>query len=188
MGAVTPDSLSLKGQLLIASAALLDPNFRRAVVLVTEHTPEGAMGLVLNRPSPVAVVDAVRHLGGLVEDGEPVYVGGPVQPEAVVALAELDDPEVAAAIVLGSVGYLRADVDPDEVAGIVRRARIYAGYAGWGGGQLEAELEQEAWITEDADPDDVFTRSPESLWGSVLRRKGGSYAILARMPLDPSVN
>ena len=104
----------LKGQLLIASAGLLDPNFRRTVVLVTEHNPEGAMGVVLNRPSPVPVADAVPHLGTLVEEGGLVFVGGPLQPEAVVALAELDDPELAAATALGSVGYLRADADPDE--------------------------------------------------------------------------
>ena len=182
------DFVSLKGQLLIASAALLDPNFRRAVVLVTEHTPEGAMGVMLNRPSPVPVVDAIADLGGIVEEGALVYVGGPVQPEAVVALADLNEPEVAAAIVLGSIGYLPADVDPDEIAGAVRRARVYAGYSGWGGGQLEAELQQEAWITEGAEPGDVFTDDPDGLWGSVLHRKGGAYTILARMPLDPSVN
>ena len=121
----------LKGQLLIASAGLLDPNFRRSVVLVTEHNPEGAMGVVLNRPSPVPVADAVPHLGTLVEEGGLVFVGGPVQPEAVVALAELDDPELAAATALGSIGYLRADADPDDLAGAVRRARVFAGY--WGG-------------------------------------------------------
>lgn len=178
----------LKGQLLIASAGLLDPNFRRTVVLVTEHNPEGAMGVVLNRPSPVPVADAVPHLGTLVEEGGLVFVGGPVQPEAVVALAELDDSELAAATALGSIGYLRADADPDDLAGAVRRARVFAGYSGWGGGQLESELEQEAWIVEPAEPDDVFTADPDGLWAEVLRRKGGAYAILARMPLDPSVN
>ena len=180
--------VSLKGQLLVASAALLDPNFRRAVVLVTEHTDDGAMGVVLNRPTPVTVADAVEHLAVLVEDSAQVYVGGPVQPEAVVALADLDEPEIAAAIVLDSIGYLPADVDPGAVAEVVRRARVYAGYSGWGAGQLEAEMKQEAWITEPAGPDDVFTDDPAGLWSAVLCRKGGAYAILARMPLDPSVN
>ncbi len=181
-----PDSL--KGQLLIATAALLDPNFHRTVVLVTEHNPDGAMGVVLNRPSPVAVADAVPSLGVLVEDGALVHVGGPVQPEAVVALAELDTPELAAAVALGSIGYLRADADPEELADVVRRARVFAGYAGWGGGQLESELEEEAWIVEPAEPDDVFTDDADGLWSSVLRRKGGAYTILARLPPDPSVN
>jgi putative transcriptional regulator len=179
---------SLKGQLLIASASLVDPNFHRTVVLVTEHTPDGAMGVVLNRPSQVALAEAVPHLSALAEDEALVYVGGPVQPEAVVALAELDTPELAAAVALGSIGYLRADADPDELIDVVRRARVFAGYSGWGAGQLEAELGEEAWIVEPAEPDDVFTSHPDDLWSSVLRRKGGAYAILARLPLDPSVN
>jgi putative transcriptional regulator len=179
---------SLRAQLLIASPALLDPNFHRTVVLVTEHTEEGAMGLVLNRPSQVAVADAIAHLAGLVEDGAVVYVGGPVQPEAVVALAELDDPEAAAALALGDIGFLPADGDPDVLAGVVRRARIFAGYSGWGAGQLESEVEESAWIVEAAEPDDVFTSDPGQLWSESLRRKGGTYAVIALMPPDPSVN
>ena len=119
---------SLQGQLLIASPALLDPNFRRAVVLVTEHNDEGAAGLVLNRPSPVAVAEAVPALESLVDDGEQVFVGGPVQTDAVLVLGEF------------------------------------------------------------ADPDDAFTESPDDLWRDVLRRKGGVYELVARMPEDPSLN
>ena len=182
------DFESLRGQLLVASPALVDPNFDRTVVLVTEHTEAGAMGLVLNRPSNVAVAEAVPHLAELVEDGAPVYVGGPVQSEAVVALAELDDPSEAAALALGDIGFLRADADAGELAAGVRRARIYAGYAGWGAGQLESELEESAWIVEPAEPGDVFTSAPDGLWSAVLRRKGGTYAVIAMMPPDPSVN
>jgi len=179
---------SLRGHLLIASPALIDPSFRRTVVLVTEHTEEGAMGVVLNRASPVAVADAVPHLAQLAEDGACIHVGGPVQPEAVVALAELDDASDSAAIALGDIGYLRADADPAELAGGVRRLRVFAGYAGWGGGQLEGELEESAWIVEPAEPDDVFTPDPDGLWSTVLRRKGGPFAVLATMPPDPSQN
>lgn len=178
----------LKGQLLVASAGLLDPNFRRTVVLLTEHNDDGAMGVVLNRPTPIPVAEVVEHLSILVEDGAMLYVGGPVQPEAVVALADLADPELAAALALGSIGYLPTDVDPHEIAASVRQVRVYAGYSGWGPGQLEAELEQDAWITEPATPDDVFSDDADGLWSAVLRRKGGAYAILARLPLDPSVN
>ena len=179
---------SLRGQLLIASATLLDPNFSRTVVLLTEHGETGAMGVVLNRPSPVAVDDAVAQLAPLVEAGALVHVGGPVQSEAVVALAEFRDPDEAAALAFSDVGFARADCDGAELASRVRRARVYAGYAGWSPGQLEAELEEEAWILEPATADDVFTADPERLWAGVLRRKGGQYALLARMPLDPSVN
>jgi putative transcriptional regulator len=179
---------SLKGTLLVASPALRDPNFLRTVVVVAEHTAEGAMGFVLNRPTPIAVTEALPHLDGVVEEGALVYLGGPVQPEAAMALAELEDPDEAAAIAFGDIGFLRADAEPGDLQGGVRRLRVFAGYSGWGAGQLEAELEEEAWILEPARPDDVFASDPEALWSAVLERKGGSYALLARMPIDPSVN
>ena len=139
---------SLKGQLLLASPALFDPNFRRAVVLVTEHTEDGAAGLVLNRPSETAVSDAVPDLVPLVGGEEPVYVGGPVQESAVLVLAEFDDPDDAAMLIVDDVGFVPGDGDFDLLAGATRRARVFAGYAGWGPGQLEAELEESSWIIE----------------------------------------
>jgi putative transcriptional regulator len=183
-----PEPASLRGQLLIASATLVDPNFQRTVVLVAEHSDEGAMGVVLNRPSPVIAAEAVPILASLVGDAEPVYVGGPVQPGAVVALAEYEEPDLAAAIAFADVGFLPAEADSDELAGTLRRVRVYAGYAGWSPGQLEAELEEEAWIVEPAVADDVFASDADLLWPAVLTRKGGQFALLARMPLDPSVN
>jgi putative transcriptional regulator len=179
---------TLRGQLLVASPALVDPNFRRTVVLVAEHGEEGAMGVVLNRPSPVGVAEGVPGLAGLVPDGELVFVGGPVQPGAVVALAEHDDPGEAAAIAFADVGFLPSETDSERLGPGLRRVRVYAGYAGWGPGQLEGELEEEAWIVEPATADDVFTTDPGALWSAVLRRKGGQYALIARMPADPSVN
>jgi putative transcriptional regulator len=179
---------SLRGQLLIATPVIVDPNFRRTVVLVAEHTEDGAMGLVLNRPSETLVSEAVPPLQELVGDGEPVYVGGPVEPSAVVVLAEFDDPEEAGSIVVGNVGFVVAD--PDEVAvstPSLQRSRVYAGYAGWSAQQLEDELEEEAWFLEPALPEDAFA-DPEALWSDVLRRKGGEYSVIAMMPDDPSVN
>ena len=178
---------SLQGQLLVASPALLDPNFRRTVVLVTEHTDEGAAGLVLNRPSPAAVAEVVPQLEPLGPDGERVWLGGPVQPNAVLVLGEFPDPGDAAVPLFGSLGFPSLD-DPDGVVPVTTRRRIFAGYAGWGGGQLEDELGREDWILEPADPDDPFTEEPDELWAAVLRRKGGIYELVARMPEDPSVN
>jgi putative transcriptional regulator len=178
---------SLRGHLLVAGPALLDPNFRRTVVLVGEHGEEGAMGVVLNRPSVVTVFEAVPALAGLVDENEHVWFGGPVQPEAIVVLSEFEDPERAAAVVVGSVGFLPAEVEPDEL-GALERARVFAGYAGWGPGQLESELAEDSWIVEQAVPDDVFWAEPDSLWPAVLKRKGGPYSVLALMPPDPSVN
>jgi putative transcriptional regulator len=179
---------SLQGHLLVASPSLVDPNFRRTVVLVTEHTDEGAMGVVLNRASPVKLSDAVPHLADLAEEGAVVHVGGPVQPEAVVALAEFEDPSAAAAIAFDTIGYVRADAEPDELQGAVGRLRVFAGYSGWGAGQLESELDESAWIVEPALGEDVFAAEPDALWSRVLRRKGGAFAFLATMPPEPELN
>ncbi len=180
---------SLRGQLLIASPALFDPNFRRAVVLVTEHGEEGAMGLILNRPSETAVSEGAPPLQPLVEDGARVHLGGPVEPAAVTVLAEFEDPDDAAAVVLGDIGFVRADAELDELPGATRRARVFAGYCGWAPGQLEAELDgEDSWIVGTPEPEDVFAEDERDLWSDVLKRKGGQFAIVALMPYDPSVN
>lgn len=178
----------LTGQLLLASPALTDPNFRRTVVLVGVHNDEGAMGVVLNRPSDTTVAEAVPQLEPAVDVAEPVFVGGPVQPSSVVLLAEFLDPTPAALLVLGRIGFPSNDTDLDGLAEATMRRRVFAGYAGWSSGQLDEELSQGDWIVHPACPDDVFTEAPEDLWSSVLTRKGGSYALLARMPANPSLN
>ena len=167
---------------------MLDPNFRRAVVLVGEHGDEGAMGIVLNRRTDVTVDEAAPILADLVDGDELVHVGGPVQPQAIVVLGEFDDPERAGVLIFGSVGFLPGEIDDAEELGELARARVFAGYAGWGPGQLETELEESAWIVEPAVPDDVFTVEPDALWSAVLRRKGGPFTLLATMPADPSQN
>jgi len=178
---------TLRGQLLIAGPGLLDPNFRRTIVLVGEHNDEGALGVVLNRPAPVTVAEAVPPLAELVAPEDPLFVGGPVQPQSAVVLAEFDEPERAGLLVLGRIGFILGEVDPSSLGGI-RRARVFAGHAGWGPNQLEDELEQSAWIPEPALPADVFAEDAEALWRSVLRRKGGGAALMATMPFDPSTN
>ena len=178
---------SLKGQLLIAGPGLVDPNFWRTVVLVGEHTEEGALGVVLNRSSETTVDEAAPELAGLADEMGKVHVGGPVQPSAVVVLAEFVEPPDEDALVVESVGFLPAEVDPDEL-GELRRARVYVGYAGWGPGQLDDELAEGSWIVEPAIADDVFTQQPAELWNSVLKRKGGPFGVLASMPPDPSRN
>ncbi len=178
----------MKGQLLLASPALFDPNFRRAVVLVTEHTEEGAAGLVLNRPSETAVAEAVPDLVPLVDDDERVYVGGPVQESAVLVLAEFEDPDDAALLVVDDVGFVPGDGDFQLLAAATRRARVFAGYAGWGPGQLEAELEESSWIVVERPGPDLFAEPDDDLWASVLRNKGGIYRLVALMPDDPSLN
>jgi putative transcriptional regulator len=179
---------SLRGKLLIASPTLVDPNFSRTVVLVAAHDPEGALGLVLNRPSTLLVGEAVERLTPVCAGHERLYVGGPVEPGAVMVLAEFDDPTLAALMIDGDLGLPNIDADADALGGAIRRARCFAGHSGWGPGQLDAELAQEAWIVEDLAPEDAWAEAGPELWARVLERKGGEYALVARMPVDPSVN
>lgn len=178
---------SLRGKLLVASPALVDPNFARAVVLITEHSEEGAMGMVLNRPSETMLDDLSEELAGVAGSG-PIYVGGPMQRDALVLLAEFSDPSAAAWIVAADVGLASSDLGLSDLEGVIRRGRMYSGYSGWGAGQLEAELEVDSWIVEPPLPHELFPDDPLSLWSDVLERKGGQYALVARMPADPSVN
>jgi len=178
---------SLKGHLLIAGPGLVDPNFWRTVVLVGEHSEEGALGVVLNRRSETSVTQAVPELALLADDIGAVHVGGPVQSSAVVVLADFVDASDAESLVLDTIGFLPSEVDPIAL-GELRRARVYVGYSGWGPGQLDDELEEGSWIVEPALPDDVFTSDPDGLWSAVLRRKGGPFGVLASMPPDPSRN
>jgi putative transcriptional regulator len=179
---------SLAGRLLLASTTLQDPNFARSVVLIGMHSEQGALGLVLNRPSTATVAEAVPQLAELVDEEEPVFVGGPVQSSAIVVLAEFTDPAAAGVLVLGRIGLPAPELPLEDLGEATERRRVFAGYAGWGEGQLDAELEQGDWIAHDPEPQDIFTQAPADLWSAVLTRKGGRYALIARMPLDPSLN
>jgi putative transcriptional regulator len=177
---------TLCGRLLIASPALIDPNFRRSVVLVVAHDDDGAVGLVLNRPSDTTVAEAVPLLADLTGSEALVSVGGPVQPEAVCVLAEWDEPDEAGKLVFGDIGLMGAEAELDDVAPATRRVRVFAGYAGWSAGQLEAELDEPSWIVEHARVEDIFDEG--DVWAAALRRKGGGYSLIATMPEDPSLN
>jgi putative transcriptional regulator len=115
-----------------------------------------------------------------------VFVGGPVQPEAFMVLAQFDDVAQAAAPILEGVGFMPADAEPEDLA--IRRLRLFAGYSGWGVGQLELELAEDSWIVVDADPEDAFADDPDELWRTVLHRKGAQFALLENMPFDPGLN
>ena len=111
-----------------------------------------------------------------------------MQPQALVVLAEFNDPEAAAWIVAADVGFVAAETEHDDLARAIRRGRVYAGYSGWGAGQLEGELAEDAWIVEPPLPAELFCDDPPRLWQDVLARKGGQFALIARMPDDPSLN
>jgi putative transcriptional regulator len=177
-----------RGQLLIAGPGLLDPNFWRTVVLVVEHSDEGALGLVLNRPSETSVGEAVGELDELVDRDATLYIGGPVQPSGVIVLGRFEDPGDAVLLAFDDVGVLGVGASPEESAPGLRTGRAFVGHSGWGAGQLEEEIERGDWILEPARIEDAFCEEPRGLWSAVLTRKGGSYALVARMPADPSLN
>jgi putative transcriptional regulator len=171
---------SLRGKLLIAAPSQFD-FFRRSVVLIVEHTDQGAFGVVLNRRADSDVAELVPDLGPLVERGAPLWVGGPVGPDSIVVLGEFEDSEHSAGAVTDRIGV----VDPEGEIDIVR-ARVFVGHAGWSAGQLDQELEQEAWIVAELDPEDVFAEG--DLWAEVLARRGKDFELLATMPDDPTLN
>ncbi|MDQ6616385.1 MAG: YqgE/AlgH family protein [Actinomycetota bacterium] len=203
MGAVT----SLKGRLLVANPAMPDPNFHRAVVLVLAHQEDGALGVVLNRPSDLDVDAPLPRWERLVADPPVVFVGGPVAPGAAICLARrgggrLDngtgpagpaDPADPAGgggwiPLVGELGTLDLEGDPDDLAITVDAIRVFAGYAGWGPGQLEAEREAGAWFVVPVEPDDAVSGDPGQLWKRVLRRQGGRLAVVAAYPNEPNLN
>ena len=179
--------MELTGHLLLSNATLFDPNFRRTVVLIGHHDDEGAVGVVLNRPLGVFVDEAVPPLSDLVGSHDELFEGGPVQPDAAVVIAEFSDPARAGLMAFGAIGFLPDEMDEADRDAIVR-ARIFAGYSGWGPGQLEEELAEDAWLVTGATEADVFTPEPDRLWERVVRRLGPGYAVLQTMPMDPSAN
>jgi putative transcriptional regulator len=178
---------SLSGQLLISAGGLYDTSFRHTVVLLGVHDADGAAGVILNRPMDVTVHAAIPTLAPLVNDTDPLFEGGPVEPDQAVLLVELDETAALDVPVFGSIGFLTGDVSPAVLAAL-RHARVLLGHAGWGPGQLEAELEAGAWLLEPARADDVFTAEPRSLWRRLLERMGPPHSTAARIPFDPRSN
>jgi putative transcriptional regulator len=192
--------LRLKGKLLVATPNLGDPNFERTVVLVLEHGEEGALGVVLNRPSDLDVAEPLPEWARAAAHPPVVFIGGPVAPSAAVCLARLAtsgaaqgwEPLLGANGPLsgptGRVGTVDLDSDPDEAIAGLDEIRVFAGYAGWAPTQLEGEIEAGGWFVVDADAADPLSPAPEDLWAAVLRRQRGTIAFFAAYPPDPSLN
>lgn len=189
-------SLAWAGRLLVATPTLTGPTFARTVVLLLQHSAEaGALGVMLNRPSGTALGQVLPGWGLLAAEPDVVFEGGPVQPTAAICLgrrrpgaapsssyAVLEDSPIA---MLGTVDL---DAPPEELVPVVERVRVFAGYAGWSPGQLEGEVEQDAWWVLDALPGDCFDAAPSRLWPQVLRRQGVPLAFSATCPADPTHN
>ncbi len=206
---------SLAGQLLVATPGLVDPNFARTVVLVLHHDEEGGLGLVLNRPTGMPVSEPLPQWMDLAAEPPVVFVGGPVSPGSAICLAlrepgppeegghregpgpvgeppflkEQGDPAGPWRPVLGDrLGTLDLNADRDQAGPGLNALRVFAGYAGWGPGQLDSEVERGGWLVVGAEAGDAMTGQPGDLWKRVLRRQGGELAILAAYPLDLSAN
>jgi putative transcriptional regulator len=180
----------VRGRLLVATPELQDPNFRRTVVLVLEHTSDGALGLVLNRPTDTTLVGTLPRWADLGAAPAVVFVGGPVQPDAAIGLARRagdGEPEGFAPL-FARIGTVDLDRDPQDVVPPIDSVRVYVGYAGWGPGQLDDELAAEGWYVVDLLPDDLWTSRPGDLWRAVLRRQAGPLRLVAGFPDDPSLN
>jgi putative transcriptional regulator len=184
---------SLRGRLLVATPPLVDPNFQRTVVLMLEHGADGSLGLVLNRPSTTGLDDALPAWSDLASRPAMVFIGGPVSPDAVIALGHrpsgaADDGDDGWIPLVADLGTIDVGRDPSDVAAGIDEVRVFLGYAGWAPNQLENELRQGSWFVVEADPADAFATDPTSLWSDVLRRQRSRVAMFAMCPPDPSVN
>jgi putative transcriptional regulator len=189
---------SLTGRLLVATPKLADPNFDRTVVLLLDHDAKGTLGVVLNRPTPVGVGDVLEPWAELAVPPQVVFQGGPVALDSALALAVVPGAGEARAAgrdgvlgwrrVHGAIGLVDLEAPPELLAAELGSLRIFAGYAGWGPGQLERELADGAWYVVESEPGDVSAPDPERLWRAVLRRQRGELAMVATYPDDPSLN
>ncbi|MEU5902615.1 MULTISPECIES: YqgE/AlgH family protein [Streptomyces] len=195
---------SLTGRLLVATPALADPNFDRAVVLLLDHDEKGSLGVVLNRPTPVDVTDILEGWGRLAGAPGVVFQGGPVSLDSALGVAVIPGDEgtspgtrkrtpalrdpVGFRRVHGAIGLVDLEAPPELLAPALGSLRIFAGYSGWGPGQLESELEDGAWYVVESEPGDVSSPDPERLWRAVLRRQRSELAMVATYPDDASLN
>ena len=179
------------GRLLVATPSLVDPNFAQAVVLVLDSDGDGSLGVILNRPSAITVTSVLPDWGTSVDPPEVLFEGGPVSPDAALAVALVPEagPEpIGFRRLFGGTGIIDLDTPPEVLAPAITRMRVFAGYSGWGSGQLESEIEEGSWYVVDSTAHDIFDADPTGLWSAVLRRQPGSLAWVSTRPTDPTLN
>jgi len=234
-------STSLTGRLVVATPLLVDPNFRRTVVLILDHDEEGTLGVVVNRPTTVDVATVLEPWAELTTAPGVIFQGGPVALDSALGLAAITGDDGAGRVpverinelqadesdgagtgsgtgpggtdadgagtsagsagraeedeeplgwrrVRGRIGLIDLDAPPQILAAEMSSLRIFAGYAGWGSGQLEVEIDEGAWYVVDAELGDAFVAHPEDLWRAVLRRQPSELAFVALFPDDPTEN
>jgi putative transcriptional regulator len=179
------------GMLLVATPALQDPNFVDTVVLLLDVNEEGALGVVLNRPSQILVADVLEAWRDVVAEPEVLFRGGPVGTDGALAVARLRDPQDAPVgwrPVAGLLGMVDLDAPPELVNGSLSAMRVFAGYAGWGAGQLDGEVEEGSWYVVSSEAGDAFRGDPSRLRRDVMRRQPGMLAWHVNRPVDPDLN
>ena len=174
---------------MVAAPSLQDSNFRRTVVYIIDHRREGTLGVVLNRPSEVAVHDVLPNWAPHASRPQAVFVGGPVEQKTALCLAAVrtgEDPAKLSGVIAvrGPVALVDLDTDLDSLVPKLRGLRVFAGYAGWETDQLAGEIDRDDWVVVPALPSDVLTPPNVDLWGRVLRRQGMPLALLATHPGD----
>jgi putative transcriptional regulator len=182
---------ALAGRLLVATALLADPPFFRTVIAVLEHGEDaGAVGVVLTRPMALPVEDVVPVAPDLLAPPAVLFDGGPVGRTTAIAVGLPAPGAPAEGWRLSAPPFVTVDLDADAdvLSRTLRRLRVFAGYAGWSAGQVEAEIREGAWYVVDSRPEDVFADKPETLWRDVLRRQGWPLAAVATCPIDPRMN
>jgi putative transcriptional regulator len=182
--------VSHAGRLLVATPVIGDPNFERTVILLLDHDADGALGLVLNRPSELSAHDVLPGWSDLAASPGVVFAGGPVEREGIIGLGRRSerDADGPFQVTVGPIGVIDLNAEPVDAVGTVDGIRLFAGYASWGGGQLESELGQLAWWIVDAEPADPLTDTPDDLWAAVLRRQPEPLRRWSFLPVDPSWN
>ncbi len=176
---------------MVATPGLLDPNFADTVVLILDADDDGSLGVVLNRPTEVAVGDVLDGWGSAVVGPGVLFQGGPVGTEAALAVALLHDPAelpVGFKQVADRLGLIDLDTPQELVDGWLDGLRVFAGYAGWGAGQLQSEIARGDWYVVPSQPYDPFRADPDGLLRDVLRRQPGELAWRSTRPIDPELN
>lgn len=177
----------LKGRLLVAMPTLNGDEFYRTVILMLAHGPQGALGVVLNRPTEVPVGELFPELSLEASVPSVLFTGGPVEPDGIICLGRGADAKEKPgfAPVLDRWG----SIDPRQPPpGGVDAVRVYRGYAGWSRGQLEDELDRSSWLVFDAWPEDLTNPEPEDMWMRVIDRQGPKFEKLKNVPRNPSLN
>ena len=188
-GSVTADRTT--GRLLVSTPQLDDGLFHRSVILMLQHDDNGAQGVVLNKPLGAEVDSVLPGWGEHISSPQTLFRGGPVQLDSALGLVMVpsdDDLPPGSQRLFGSVAIIDLDTPPLLVMPEVGGLRIFAGYAGWSSGQLEAEIARGSWMVLDSLPGDLLTADPERLWEQVLLRQGDELAFVAYYPSDPELN